>query len=161
MSGKAVAAMILICCAALLGNAARAAGCEEEIIAQHMIGEALLAADLVAAAEKAGLTPAQINTILKDVAEKSAIDEFWITDSSGHAYLTNTGVDFMFSPDPAKQPQASAFWPLLDGKEKIVVQQARKREIDDQVFKYVGVAGIDKRRIVQVVVAAKHLPGCH
>jgi len=158
MPGKAAAVAIVIGCAVLAGNAVRAAECEEDVIAQHMVGEDLLAANLVAAAEKAGITPAQINAALKEVAEKSAIDEFWITDSSGHAYLTNTGVDFTFSPDPVKQPQASAFWPLLDGKEKIVVQQARKREIDDQVFKYVGVAGIDKPRIVQV--AAKHLPGC-
>ena len=149
--------------AALLGDGgvASAAGCEENVVAQHMVGEALLAANLVAAAEKAGLRPAQINAILKDVADKSAIDEFWITDSAGHAYLTNSDVDFAFSPDPTKQPQASAFWPLLDGKETIVVQQARKREIDDQVFKYVGVAGVDKPRIVQVGVAAKHLFGCH
>jgi hypothetical protein len=159
MPGKAAAAAILLCCVVLAGNAARAA-CEEDLVAQHMVGEALLAANLAAAAEKAGMQPAQINAILKDVAERSAIDEFWITDPSGHAYLTNTGVDFSFSPDPAKQPQASAFWKLLDGREKVIVQQARKREIDDQVFKYVGVAGIDKRRIVQVGVAAKHLPGC-
>jgi len=163
MPRKAVAAAILVCWAALLGDGgmANAAGCEEDVVAQHMVGEALLAANLVAAAEKAGMRPDQINAILKDVAEKSAIDEFWITDPSGHAYLTNTGVDFTFSPDPAKQPQASVFWLLLDGKETIVVQQARKREIDDQVFKYVGVAGVDKPRIVQVGVAAKHLPGCH
>jgi hypothetical protein len=159
MPGKAAAAAIFLCCVMLAGNSARAA-CEEDLVAQHMVGEALLAANLVAAAEKAGMQPAQINAILKDVAERSAIDEFWITDPSGHAYLTNTGVDFSFSPDPAKQPQASAFWKLLDGREKVIVQQARKREIDDQVFKYVGVAGIDKRRIVQVGVAAKHLPGC-
>ena len=161
MSGKAAAAAIVIGCAILAGNTVRAAECEEDVIAQHMIGEALLAADLVAAAEKAGMTPAQINAALKEVADKSAIDEFWIKDSSGHAYLTNTGIDFTFSPDRTKQPQASVFWPLLEGKEKIVVQQARKREIDDQVFKYVGVAGVDKPRIVQVGVAAKHLPGCH
>ena len=161
MPGKAAAAAIVIGCAVLAGNTVRAAECEEDVIAQHMVGEALLAADLVAAAEKAGMTPAQINAALKEVADKSAIDEFWITDSSGHAYLTNTGIDFAFSPDPMKQPQASAFWPLIEGREKIVVQQARKREIDDQVFKYVGVAGVDKPRIVQVGVAAKHLPGCH
>lgn len=161
MPGKAAAAAIFLCCAALAGNAAPAAECEEDLVAQHMIGEALLTANLVAAAESAGMSPAQITAILKDVAEKSAIDEFWITDPSGHAYLTNTGVDFSFSPDPAKQPQASAFWPLLGGKQTIVVQQARKREIDNQVFKYVGVAGVDKPRIVQVGVAAKHLPGCH
>jgi hypothetical protein len=41
-----------------------------------------------------------------------------------------------------------------------VIQEARKREIDDKVFKYVGVAGVDKPRIVQVGVSEKHLPMC-
>ena len=161
MRTKTAAAAAIVFWALLTVDPTRAAECEDDIIAQHMVGEALLAANLVANAEKAGMTPAQINAALKEVADKSAIDEFWITDSSGHAYLTNTGIDFSFSPDQVKQPQASAFWPLLEGKEKIIVQQARKREIDDQVFKYVGVAGVDKPRIVQVGVAAKHLPGCH
>jgi hypothetical protein len=88
------------------------------------------------------------------------VQEFWITDSAGHAYLTNTGIDFTFTPDPAKQPQASAFWPLITGGEKIVIQAARKREIDNRVFKYVGVAGVDKPRIVQVGVGAEDLPNC-
>jgi len=144
--------------AAFAGPAAQAAGCDNDAIARHMVGEALLAANLVALAEKAGMQPAQINAVLKDVADRSGINEFWITDPSGHAYLTNTGQDFTFSPDPAKQPQASAFWPLLDGKKTVVIQQARKREIDDQVFKYVGVSGVDKPRIVQVGVSAANLP---
>ena len=95
--------------------------------------------------------------ILKDIAEKSGIQEFWITDSSGRAYLTNTGVDFTFSEDPAKQPQASVFWPLITGAKQVVIQDARKREIDDRVFKYVGVAGIDKPRIVQIGVGEENL----
>jgi hypothetical protein len=66
-------------------------------------------------------------------------------------------VDFTFSRDPAKQPQASAFWALIDGSKKI---EARRREIDDKLFKYVGVAGVDKPRIVQVGVSEKHLPVC-
>ena len=61
MPGKAAAAAIVIGCAVLAGNTVRAAECEEDVIAQHMVGEALLAANLVAAAEKAGITPAQIN----------------------------------------------------------------------------------------------------
>jgi hypothetical protein len=134
----------------------RAAGCEDTI-ARHMVGEALLAAHLVAAAEKTGMTAGAIDAILKDIATKSAVEEFWITDSSGHAYLTNTGIDFTFSPDAAKQPQASAFWPLITGSKAIVVQRARKREIDDKIFKYVGVAGVDKPRIVQVGVGAANL----
>ena len=101
-----------------------------------------------------------INATLRQIAAKSAIQEFWITDASGHAYLTNTGIDFTFSPDPAKQPQASAFWPLIASGKDIVIQEARKREIDDRVFKYVGVAGVDKPRIVQVGVAAENLPTC-
>jgi hypothetical protein len=137
-------------------SASRAAGCEDTI-ARHMVGEALLAAHFVALAEKAGMTAGEINAILKSVAEKSAMQEFWITDSAGRAYLTNTGVDFTFNPDPEKEPQASAFWPLLSGGKDIVIQGARKREIDDQIFKYVGVAGIDKARIVQVGVGAGNL----
>jgi hypothetical protein len=132
----------------------------EDLIAQHMVGEALLAAHLVALAEKTGMKKPDIDAILRGITEKSAIQEFWITDSSGHAYLTNMSVDFTFSPDSAKQPQASAFWPLISGDKKIVVQAARKREIDDRVFKYVGVAGVDKPRIVQVGVAAENLMHC-
>jgi hypothetical protein len=135
---------------------ARAAGCED-IIARHMVGEAMLAAQFVAAAERNGMTSTGINGILKDIADKSGIQEFWITDPSGHAYLTNTGIDFTFSADPAKQPQASAFWPLITGAKKVVIQNARKREIDNKVFKYVGVEGVDKPRIVQVGVGAANL----
>jgi hypothetical protein len=132
----------------------------EDLIARHMVGEALLAAHLVALAEKTEMKSTDINATLRQIAAKSVIQEFWITDSSGHAYLTNTGIDFTFSPDPAKQPQASAFWPLITGGKDIVVQEARKREIDNRVFEYVGVAGVDKPRIVQVGVAAENLPTC-
>ncbi|MGN6750458.1 MAG: hypothetical protein ACTHJS_17880 [Xanthobacteraceae bacterium] len=150
---------IVLACALLVIAAvspSRAAGCEDKI-ARHMVGEAMLAAQFVAAAEKNGVTPVGINAILKEVADKSAIQEFWITDPSGHAYLTNTGIDFTFSSDAKKQPQASAFWPLITGAKAVIVQNARKREIDNQVFKYVGVAGVDKPRIVQVGVAAANL----
>jgi hypothetical protein len=149
---------ILLACVLLYAGASpsRAAGCEDTI-ARHMVGEAMLAAQFVAAAEKNGMSAVAINAVLKDIAGKSAIEEFWITDSSGHAYLTNTGVDFTFSSDTKKQPQASAFWPLITGDKKVVIQGARKREIDNKIFKFVGVAGVDKPRIVQVGVSAANL----
>ena len=154
------AVRVLVCALILaLGLPAQAADCETTV-AKYMVGQALLAANYVAAAEKAGLKPAEINAALKDIAARSAIEEFWITDSQGHAYLTNTGVDFTFDLDPAKQPQASAFWPLIAGGATVVVQRAQKREIDNRVFKYVGVAGIDKPRIGQVGVSAEHIPAC-
>ena len=149
---------MLVCPLVLLtgASALQAADCEDTV-GRHMVGEALLAAHFVALAEKAGMTRDAINAILKSVAERSAIQEFWITDPAGHAYLTNTGVDFTFSPNEAKDPQASAFWPLLNGGKDVVIQGARKREIDDQIFKYVAVAGVDKSRIVQVGIAAANL----
>ena len=128
----------------------------EEIVGKHMVAEALLTAHLVAVAEEAGLGNEVIRAILKDVADRSAIDEFWITGPEGNAVLTNREVSFTFSPDPAKQPQASAFWLLLTGEKEVVIQKAQKREIDDQIYKYVGVAGIDTPRIVQVGIAAAH-----
>jgi hypothetical protein len=150
-------AMIVFPLALFTGaSALKAADCEDTV-GRHMVGEALLAAHFVAIAEKAGMTRDAINAILKSVAERSAIQEFWITDPAGHAYLTNTGVDFTFSPNATKEPQASAFWPLLNGSKDVVIQGAGKREIDDQIFKYVGVAGVDKARIVQVGVAAANL----
>ena len=156
MDRKRLGILSALVVACLASSGVKAADCEE-IIARHMVGEAMLAAQFVAAAEKSGMTPGQINAALKSVAENSGIEEFWITDPSGHAYLTNTGLDFTFSPDPSKQPQGSAFWALINGRQKILVQEARKREIDNRVFKYVGVAGVDKPRIVQVGVSAQDL----
>jgi hypothetical protein len=149
--------LLLLSCLLFAGaSSSRAASCEDTI-ARHMVGEAMLAAQFVAAAERNGMTSTGINGILKEVADNSAIQEFWITDPAGHAYLTNTGIDFTFSSDAKKQPQASAFWPLLTGAKNVVIQNARKREIDNKVFKYVGVAGVDKPRIVQVGVSAANL----
>jgi hypothetical protein len=155
-----VAAVVIAMTVACAGTStARAAACED-LVSRYMVAEALLVAHLVASAERAGMNKNDIDAILKNVAEKSVAQEFWITDSSGRVTFTNTGIDFTFSPDPAKQPQASAFWPLLSGDKKIVAQASRKREIDDRVFKYVGVAGVDKPRIVQVGVAAETFADC-
>jgi hypothetical protein len=146
----------LVAATLLAGGAVQAADLDE-VVGRHMVAQARLAAHLVAVAEGAGMAPEAINAILADVAERSAIDEFWITDADGRAYLTNTGIDFTFDPDPALQPQASAFWALLTGEAEVVVQEAQKREIDDRVFKYVGVAGVDQPRIVQIGIDATSL----
>ncbi len=123
----------------------------EDAIGRQMIVEATISAHLVAIAEAAGLTPDEINDHLRQITAYTALDEFWITDETGHAYLrTKAETDFTFSPDPQQQPQAYVFWPLLTGEAQSVVQEARRREIDDQVWKYAAVSGLDRRRIVQV-----------
>jgi methyl-accepting chemotaxis protein len=130
----------------------------EKELGRQMVVQATLAAHLVAIAAAAGLPPDRINAHLRAITRSTVLNEIWITDSRGHAYLRpRDEVDFTFSPDPRRQPQAHVFWPLLTGQRRIVEQAARKREIDDQVYKYVGVAGIDRPRIVQVGYHARLL----
>jgi hypothetical protein len=109
---------------------ARSAGLANEIpaevetmLGEQMVAEARVLALFVGAAEKGGMSPDEINRRLRQLADTTpAVDEFWITDEKGHAYLRNLDVDFTFSPSPLEQPQAHAFWPLLSGKTDKVVR---------------------------------------
>ena len=130
----------------------------EGAIGKQMVVQASLTAEWIAAAEKAGTPTQEINERLRAVTRRTAIDELWVTDPSGHAYLHSVpGIDFTFSPDRREQRQASAFWPLLKGDRKVVIQRAQRREVDDRIFKYVGVSGVDEPRIVQVGYEAPYL----
>ncbi len=132
----------------------------EGAIGKQMVVQATTAAEFVAAAERSGMSPGEISARLREVTRRTTIDEFWITDPTGRAYIhSEPGIDFTFSPDPRVQRQASAFYPLLAGERNTVVQRAQRREVDDRVFKYVGVGGVDKPRIVQVGYEAKYLAG--
>ena len=126
----------------------------------QMIAQARIAAHLVAAAEEAGQEPPRIIETLDAIVASTVLDEFWITDSVGFSYLTNVRdgngelVPFRFEPDPAVQPQASKFYVLLgsdvDNDTDVITQPAQVREIDQEVYKYVGVGGVDQARIVQI-----------
>jgi HAMP domain-containing protein len=131
----------------------------EDVIGEQMVVEARIAAHLVAVAEgRAGMSPEEIIAVLQDITGHTALNEFWITDETAHAYLRNElDIDFTFSPDPNEQPQAHAFYPLLSQQDGVVIQEARQREVDPKVFKYVGVSGIDRPRIVQVGYEATFL----
>src|SRR5690349_3960069 len=56
----------IVAAVCLASTAVRAEGCED-IVARHMVGEAMLAANYVAAAEKAGMKPAEIKAALKAI----------------------------------------------------------------------------------------------
>ena len=125
----------------------------------QMTAQARLVAHMVAAAEAAGLAPPEVIALLDSIVDETVLDEFWITDEAAFSYLTNVRdengelVPFSFDPDPAVQPQASKFYVLLAaplGGDDFITQPAQVREIDQQVYKYVGVGGVDKPRIVQV-----------
>jgi PAS domain S-box-containing protein len=137
----------------------------EDAIGDQMVMQARIAAHLVAIAEEKrdkGMTPAEINRHLKDIVrfarEQRNFDyEFWITDSAGNAYVNSVGQDFTFKPD---QPQAGVFLRLLDSGSDhvdVYVQESLQREIDPSIYKYVGVSGVDKPRIVQIGYKADSL----
>ena len=124
-----------------------------------MTAQARVLSHLVAAGEAAGQDAAQITALLDGVAAETVLDECWISNAHGEVYITTVRDEagapqaFRFDPDPAVQPQASAFYPLLSSSvesDDVVAQEARVREIDNEIFKYVGVSGVDQPRIVQV-----------
>lgn len=132
----------------------------EGAIGRQMVVQAAVTAEFVAAAEDAGMRPGEISDRLRSVTRRTELDEFWVTDPGGRAYIhTVPGIDFTFSPDRREQRQASMFWPLLTGERDQVIQRAKTREVDDRVFKYVGVGGVDQPRIVQVGYEARYLAG--
>jgi hypothetical protein len=127
-------------------------------ISEHMVAQAMLAAHFINAALQAGMDADQINAVLADIADNSVITEFWISDETGRIAFTNLpGTEFAFPTDPDAGTQAAPFAALLTGDEKVVIQDAQPRELDAAIFKYVGVAGIDQPRIVQVGVSAAEL----
>ena len=127
----------------------------ENVHSRHMLAEAMLTAHFVAAALKAGMGREEINAVLTDIAEHSAVTEFHVTDRMGRRVFTNVkGIDFTFPTDPDADTQAAPFAQLLDGTKSVVVQKFRPREFDLKVFKYVGVSGVDETRIVQIGVSA-------
>ena len=129
---------------------------DNEDVDGHMIASAKLTAHFVAAAIAAGMTTDEINAVLAEVADESAIAEFWVTDAEGNVvYTNNTEVEFKFSTDPDGDTQVAPFAHLLTGDETVVVQGMQPREADGRMFRYVGVAGVDQARIVQVGVEGK------
>lgn len=124
----------------------------EQIISRDLTSTARVLAQFVAVAEQCRLPVPDVTARLKSLVSPDHLSEIWITDSEGKAYLhTVPDIDFQFSPDPVRQPQASQFWPLLEAMQPaVVVQDLKLREVDGRPFKYVGVSGIDRPRIVQV-----------
>ena len=131
---------------------------EENIVSKHMVAQAILTAHYIDAALKAGLGTAQINTVLASVAEQSVISEFWVSDEQGNIEFTNiAGTSFKFPTDSEADSQAAPFAALLSGVETVVIQNTQPRELEGALFKYVGVAGVDKQRIVQVGVSVSEM----
>jgi len=151
---KSILAAVILSLCLTLGVGVNSARAMDDAVSKHMVAQAKLAAHFIAAAIKAGMSQKEINAALAKVAKESAISEFWVSDGKGRIEFTNIpGTDFRFPADVNAKSQAAPFAALLSGAKKVVVQGFQPREFDGKSFKYVGVAGVDKPRIVQVGVA--------
>jgi two-component system sensor histidine kinase/response regulator len=127
----------------------------EDAVGDQMIVQARITAHLVALAEEKGMTPEEINPRLEEVArfvkhERNFDYEFWVTDAQGRALWRAQPQPFQFKEE---QEQAGVFRRLLRDHPQhvdVVVQESRPRELDPSSYKYAGVSGVDRSRIVQV-----------
>lgn len=118
-----------------------------------MVAAAMTAAHYLDAALKAGVGRKAIEAVLAGIVRRSGMSEFWITDETGRIILGSAPMDFVFPSDPDGDSQGAPFAALLQGTTDVVIQDPQPRELDGRVFQYVGVAGIDQPRIIQVGVA--------
>ena len=82
-SGQMVAKLL----ARSAGLANEIPGKVEEMLGAQMVAEARITAHFVDAAEKAGFTPEEISRRFRQLADTTVLNEFWVTDEKGHAYL--------------------------------------------------------------------------
>ncbi len=130
------------------------AGPANENETAHMVAQAKLTAHYIDAALAAGKSTDEINATLKVIADTSIITEFWVSDETGRVvFTTQPGLDFAFPTDPNAGTQAAPFADLLLGNQQVVTQGMQPRDADGKLFHYVGAAGVDQPRIVQVGIA--------
>ena len=150
-----VALVLALACASESAPPAAAPADNSAVVDPHLVAEATLTAHYIAAALEAGKSPAEINATLEQIANGTVISEFWVSDANGDVEFSSVpDAEFSFGTDPDADRQAAEFVKLLLGTEKVVVQQAQPRDLDGAVFQYVGVAGVDGPRIVQVGLRA-------
>ena len=152
---------IILCTGVILNGATVADGMSpstDDSVSKHMVAEAMLTSHFIDAALRAGMSQDEINAILTKIAEQSVITEIWVSDEGGKIEFSNfPNTKFKFPTDSSGNSQASPFATLLDGSESVIVQGLMARELDGNLYKYVGVSGTDKSRIVQIGISASEL----
>jgi hypothetical protein len=85
------------------------------------------------------------------------IDEIYITDADAVTVGSNLGAAYgwRFPDDP--KAQAFIFRKLIESKDGVVTQPIRSRDLDSQMFKFVGVSRTDEPGIVQVGYRAENI----
>ena len=152
---------VVLCIGVVLNGVTVAGGVlqsTEGLVSKHMVAEAMLTSQFIDAALRAGMSQDEINAVLTKITEQSIISEIWVSDEGGNIEFSNfPDVNFNFPTDSSSYSQAFPFTALLDGSESVVVQGLMERELDGKSYKYVGVSGTDKSRIVQIGISESEM----
>jgi hypothetical protein len=94
---------------------------------------------------------------LGEFANWVGIDEIYITDADGVTVGSNVegAIGWKFPDDP--KAQAYVFRKLIKSKDGVVTQPISVRDIDNAMFKFVGVSRTDEPGIVQVGYRAESI----
>jgi hypothetical protein len=95
--------------------------------------------------------------VLGEFAEFVGVDDIFITDADGVTVGSNSkdAYGWRFPDDP--KAQAYAFRKLIDLKDGVVTQPIKARDIDNMMYKFVGVSRTDEPGIVQVGYKAESI----
>lgn len=126
-------------------------------IGDQLVTEATITAHFIAAAEAAGWSSEEINGRLKEISTRTSLAEILVTDENGRVYFSNMDdtIGLTFTRK-SSDPRFAMFVQLLGGSNRVVMQPGQQRS-DGKFFKYVGVSGVDKNRIIQVGYNAEAL----
>lgn len=97
------------------------------------------------------------HTVLAEFADYVGVDDIFITDSDGVTVGSNSkdAYGWRFPDDP--KAQAYVFRKLIDLKDGVVTQPIKARDIDNLMYKFVGVSRTDEPGIVQVGYKAESI----
>lgn len=127
----------------------------EALVAEQMLAQALLTAQLVAVADAAKIPPRALADRLRSVTDASVVKDIAVSDNRGRGIIhTSPG------PDPvlgAEEDGPGSLGDLLRRNGASVEQPMRRREGDGKPMKSVAVSGIDRPRIVRVTADATRL----
>lgn len=111
---------------------------------KHMVAAAKLVAEILEC------KPDMDGDTIRLLMDTAGLEEVWITDADGVVALSNiaSGIGFRFP----EKGQAGEFRTILSDSSLVVTQPAMQRDLDGQIYKYVGVGRRDQRGIVQIGV---------
>ncbi len=93
------------------------------------------------------------NEKINSFAKATGAADFYVTDEDGVIIYTSdeTALGFRFPEDEASQ--AYEFRKILKDPSLKVVQKMKKRDVDNQYFKFVGISRKDKKGVIQASLA--------